>query len=108
MQRRGVSRDALVGCLREMGREMPLASVRMLQVCSRMYGGAPTDLLLCQLFHDLAYQCTPLRKFCRGRAQQHRHVQCLILPCPACACVQWAARRGMNVTILSDCNQTFM
>lgn len=36
MQRRGVSRDALVGCLREMGREMPLASVRMLQVCSRM------------------------------------------------------------------------
>lgn len=31
MQRRGVSRDALVSCLREMGREMPLASVRMLQ-----------------------------------------------------------------------------
>lgn len=38
MQRRGVSRDALVSCLLEMGREMPLASVRMLQarVCLSM------------------------------------------------------------------------
>ena len=44
MHRRGVSRDRLVSCLREMGREMPLAAVRLLQVG----GGIPgkvADLL---------------------------------------------------------------
>ncbi|EFN52947.1 hypothetical protein CHLNCDRAFT_137320 [Chlorella variabilis] len=35
MQRRGVSRDRLVSCLREMGREVPLAVQRMLQWSAR-------------------------------------------------------------------------
>ena len=51
MHRRGVSRDRLVGCLREMGREVPPPVVRMLQ---------------------------------------------------------WAARRGLPVTVLSDCNSVFI
>ena len=51
MQRRGVSCDALVACLREVGREVPPATVRLLQ---------------------------------------------------------WAAARGLDATILSDCNSVFI
>ncbi|PSC70630.1 CTD small phosphatase [Micractinium conductrix] len=43
MHRRGVSRDRLVGCLREMGREVPLHSVQMLQYAARR--GVPTVIL---------------------------------------------------------------
>lgn len=42
MSRRGVTRDRLVACLHEMGREVPAASVRMLQV--RPPSSAPAGL----------------------------------------------------------------
>ena len=106
MQRRGVSRDALVGCLREMGREMPLASVRMLQVClcllalhdrASVWAAACCDGVRCPTAFMLPHKAVALL-----HAMPH---PCRSLPAPG---LQWAARRGMNTTILSDCNQTFM
>lgn len=114
MQRRGVSRDALVACLREMGREMPAASVRMLQV-RRLGWPALAVLVPCEAaevaaggrldsahVHSAAGQP---QQAAAAFAQAHAPHPAGSLPLPR---LQWAARRGLDVTILSDCNQTFM
>lgn len=107
MHRRGVSRDRLVACLREMGREVPLPTARMLQVrgrvaCWGLYSaGRVQPACMCRPAPGCVSGSWRARS--RSRCRQRRCAR----PQPALL-LQWASARGLPTVILSDCNATFI